>query len=132
MPGFATNYATGTGPDSLAFDGTNIWVANFGGTSPQTNNQITVRVAATGALVATYRTLAYGSTNILFAAGSIWISGRYGSLYAWSAGTYAVGDVIADSNGFIQVCVAPGTTGGTEPAWIEVTGELTVDGGMLA
>ncbi len=52
-----------------------------------------------------------------------------GSTYNWSAGgTYAVGAIIIDSNGFIQkVTTSVGVTGGTEPAWIEIYGQITQD-----
>ncbi len=52
-----------------------------------------------------------------------------GSTYNWSAGgTYAVGAIIIDSNGFIQkVTTSVGVTGGTEPDWIEIYGQITQD-----
>lgn len=52
-----------------------------------------------------------------------------GSTYNWSAGgTYAVGAIIIDSNGFIQkVTTSVGVTGATEPLWIEIYGQITQD-----
>lgn len=52
-----------------------------------------------------------------------------GTGYNWSAhGTYAVGAIIVDSNGFVQkVVTSAGVTGATEPAWIEILHQITQD-----
>lgn len=52
-----------------------------------------------------------------------------GSGYNWSpGGTYAVGAIIIDSNGYTQkVTTSVGVTGATEPAWIEIYGQITQD-----
>jgi hypothetical protein len=52
-----------------------------------------------------------------------------GTGYNWApAGTYAVGAIIIDSNGYVQKCVVSGgVTGATEPDWIEILGENTTD-----
>jgi hypothetical protein len=52
-----------------------------------------------------------------------------GSDFKWSAGAlFPVDSIIVDSNGYYQKCtIAAGATGGTEPAWIEIFGQITND-----
>lgn len=51
---------------------------------------------------------------------------------AWAAtNPQSLGDLIVDSNGNIQRCTTPGTTGSTAPAWGTTVGATTSDGGAL-
>ena len=50
------------------------------------------------------------------------------SSFNWAAATvYASGQVIVDVNGYLQKCTAGGTSGGSQPAWVEVYGTITTD-----
>lgn len=49
----------------------------------------------------------------------------------WQAGTrYIAGSFIVDSNGFIEVAVVAGTSGGPPPAWATTPGQTTTDGSV--
>jgi uncharacterized protein (TIGR03437 family) len=63
-------YPAGTGPQGIAFDGTNIWVTNYGGNS---GNTVTELLASTGATVNTY-TVGKGPYGIAFDGSNIWVA----------------------------------------------------------
>ncbi len=84
-------YSTGSQPVSVAFDGMNIWVANYG------ENSVTKLIASTGALVGTYAVGKYPDA-IAFDGANIWVANSGDSsvtkLVASTGalvGTYAVG-----------------------------------------
>lgn len=52
-----------------------------------------------------------------------------GGLTSWAATTaYSVGQMIKDSNGNTELCIAAGTSGSTAPAWLTVSGPPVTDG----
>ena len=65
-------YSVGTYPAGLAFDGTNIWVANNG------SNSVTKLLASTGAVVGT---IAVGSApiGVAFDGSNMWVANGGGS-----------------------------------------------------
>jgi hypothetical protein len=90
---YTTNvtYTAGTAPRNVAFDGVNIWVADFGG------NNVTKLLAATGATVGTYA-VGTGPVAVAFDGVNIWVtnsgSNNVTKLLASNGakvGTYAVG-----------------------------------------
>jgi hypothetical protein len=51
------------------------------------------------------------------------------SLAVWQAGQTFIGVIrIIDSNGNVEVSIAPGTTGGSTPVWSTTPGGTTIDG----
>ena len=60
-------YAVGNNPEGVAFDGTNIWVTNWGSFS------VTKLLASTGALQGTYTTDIGQAMGIAFDGTNIWI-----------------------------------------------------------
>ncbi len=65
-------YSVGTNPYGVAFDGTNIWVAN------QTSSSVTKLLASSGAVVGTY-TLGAGGSGVLFDGANIWVTNFSGN-----------------------------------------------------
>jgi YVTN family beta-propeller protein len=69
--GMAAQFAVGTGPTALAFDGAHIWVAN------STSNTLSKLDASTGSTVSTVAT-GFGPSGVVFDGASIWVS-EFGS-----------------------------------------------------
>jgi DNA-binding beta-propeller fold protein YncE len=63
-------FPVGTGPYAVAFDGTNIWVANNGGDN---GNTVTKLLASTGALVGTFP-VGTGPYAVAFDGTNIWVT----------------------------------------------------------
>jgi len=88
----SASFTVGSGPDAVAFDGANIWVANY------FSNNVTKLLASTGALVGTYSVGGYPD-GVAFDGANIWVANSNGTntvtklLAATGAGvgTYAVG-----------------------------------------
>jgi DNA-binding beta-propeller fold protein YncE len=68
--GTQTEFPVGIEPLAVAFDGTNIWVTNFG------TSDATKLVAATGATVGRFAVGAY-PTGIAFDGTSVWVSNSH-------------------------------------------------------
>ena len=68
---YPTSYAVGTDPCSLAFDGANIWVTNYG--SSGSGSTVTKLAASTGALVDTYE-VQQGPRGIAFDGTNMWVA----------------------------------------------------------
>jgi YVTN family beta-propeller protein len=67
-----TTFAVGSSPHGVAFDGANIWVANYG------SDNVTKLNAATGAVVGTYA-VGDGPIGIAFDGANIWVANYYGN-----------------------------------------------------
>ena len=88
---YSQTYTVGTSPSAVAFDGTNIWVANTG------SGNVTELSASTGAVVGTYF-IGSAPYGVAFDGTNIWVTSYFNSnvtkLLASSGavvGTYTVG-----------------------------------------
>jgi hypothetical protein len=88
---YSQSYSVGTQPYGMAFDGTNIWVANNG------SNNVTKLLASSGAVVGTYA-VGNAPSGVAFDGTNIWVASQDGDnvtklLASTGAvvGTYAVG-----------------------------------------
>jgi DNA-binding beta-propeller fold protein YncE len=64
---YPTTYPVGSNPYGVAFDGSNIWVTNFG------SNTVTKLLASGGALVGTY-TVGSNPYGVAFDGTNIWVA----------------------------------------------------------
>jgi hypothetical protein len=99
-----------TYPYGIAFDGANIWVANIN------SNNVTKRVASTGALVGTYP-VGTGPSSVAFDGANIWVGNSSGNsvtkLMASTGalvGTYPVGSPYSIAFDGVNIWVANNAT----------------------
>ncbi|HSY92585.1 MAG TPA: DNRLRE domain-containing protein [Candidatus Binatus sp.] len=88
---YSKTYSAGSAPIGVAFDGTNIWVANSGG------NTVTALLASTGATVGTY-SVGSAPFGVAFDGTNIWVTNSGGNTVTAllantgaTVGTYTVG-----------------------------------------
>jgi hypothetical protein len=91
---YPATYGVGLSPEGVAFDGSNIWVANYGG------NSVTKLLASTGAVVGTYA-VGIGPVSVAFDGTNIWVA-NYGNH--------------GNGNTVTKLLASTGTVVGTYPA----------------
>jgi len=64
----SASFATGSNPDGLAFDGSNLWVANYG------SGSVTKMQASTGQILGTYLEVSAGPSALAFDGANMWVT----------------------------------------------------------